>query len=85
MAILGQILYRAIQLLSLIVVLNVILSYFMSPFDPIKQTLDRFIEPFLRPIRRVVPPYRMIDFSPVILIILLQILGAVVRSIFASF
>lgn len=83
MAIIGIVLYRVIQLFSLVVVLNVILSYFMSPFDPFKQTLDRFIEPFLRPIRRIVPPIGMMDFSPVVLIVLLQIVAAIVRSVFS--
>jgi YggT family protein len=75
------ILIRIINILSqfivLIVIANVILSYFMDPFHPIRRTLDRLVEPMLAPIRRVVPLIGMFDFSPLILIILVQILSSV--------
>lgn len=59
--------------LTLIVLADVILSYFMSPWHPFKRALDNVVEPLLSPIRRVVPPLGMIDFSPVVLIIAIQI------------
>jgi len=75
------ILIRIINILSqfivLIVIANVILSYFMDPFHPIRRTLDSLVEPMLAPIRRVVPLIGMFDFSPLILIILVQILSSV--------
>ncbi|HSJ88633.1 MAG TPA: YggT family protein [Anaerolineales bacterium] len=63
------------QVLILLVVLSVILSFFMDPFHPIRRGLDRLVEPMLNPIRRVVPLVGMLDFSPLILIILIQIVG----------
>lgn len=69
------------ELLSLIVFVDVILSYFMSPYHPIRSFLDRIVEPLLLPIRRVLPTFAGLDFSPMVLIILLQILGSVIRSI----
>ena len=60
--------------LSLIIIANVILSYFMSPWHPVKRMLDRIIEPMLAPIRRVVPPLGMIDFSPLVLLILIRLI-----------
>ena len=61
------------QILILLVILSVILSYFMDPFHPIRRGLDRIVEPMLNPIRRVVPLLGMLDFSPLVLIILIQI------------
>ncbi|HZW02600.1 MAG TPA: YggT family protein [Anaerolineaceae bacterium] len=61
------------RVLSLIVIADVLLSYFMSPWHPVKRTLDRIVEPMLSPIRRVVPPLGMIDFSPLVLLILIQL------------
>jgi YggT family protein len=71
-----------IELITLLVIMQVILSYFMSPFHPVRQFIDRIVEPMLRPIRRLLPQTGMIDFSPLVLIILLQVLNGVLRSIF---
>jgi YggT family protein len=63
------------QLLVLLVIVSVILSYFMDPYHPVRQGIDRIVEPLLSPIRRVVPLLGMLDFSPIILIILIQVVG----------
>ena len=70
--------------LTLIVLADVILSYFMSPWHPFKRALDNVVEPLLSPIRRVVPPLGMIDFSPVVLIIAIQIVQWILISVLAS-
>jgi YggT family protein len=64
------------QVLTLIVLAHVILSYFMDPYHPVRAFIDRMVEPLLAPIRRVVPLLGMMDFSPVILIILVQFLSS---------
>ena len=69
------------QLLVLLVIVSVILSYFMDPYHPIRRSIDSVVEPMLAPIRRVVPLVGMIDFSPFILILLIQL----VRSLLVSF
>jgi YggT family protein len=85
MTILVNIIHRLFQLLTLIVVVDVVLSYFMSPFHPVRQFLDRIVEPMLRPIRRILPRTGMIDFSPLVLIILLQLVDYLVVSILVRF
>jgi YggT family protein len=65
------------QLIVLLVIVKVILSYFMDPYHTVRRTLDNLVEPMLAPIRRVVPLIGMFDFSPLILIILVQILSSV--------
>jgi YggT family protein len=70
------------ELITLLVIMQVVLSYFMSPFHPVRQFIDRIVEPMLRPIRRLLPQTAMIDFSPLVLIILLQVLSGVLKSIF---
>ncbi|HJQ13630.1 MAG TPA: YggT family protein [Anaerolineales bacterium] len=72
---------RAIsQLLVLLVVVSVILSYFMDPYHPIRRSINSVVEPMLAPIRRVVPLIGMLDLSPLILIILLQLLSSIIVS-----
>ena len=68
------------QFLILLVIVKVILSYFMDPYHPVRRTIDNIVEPFLAPIRRIVPLIGMFDFSPLILIILVQILSSVLIS-----
>ena len=70
---------RAIsQLLVVLVIVSVILSFFMDPYHPIRRSIDSVVEPMLAPIRRVVPLIGMIDLSPMILIILIQVISNII-------
>jgi YggT family protein len=56
----------------------------MDPYHPVRRTLDNLVEPMLAPIRKVVPLIGMFDFSPLVLIILVQILSsALIRFLIA--
>jgi YggT family protein len=72
------------QLLVLLVIVSVILSYFMNPYHPIRRSIDSVVEPMLAPIRRVVPLLGMIDLSPLVLILLIQVLRRVIIGILLS-
>jgi YggT family protein len=61
------------QILIILVIADVVLSYFMSPYHPIRLFISRIVSPMLSPIRRIVPPIQMIDLSPLVLIILIQV------------
>lgn len=78
---LSTIVWAIIQVISFVVFVDVILSYFMSPYQPIRRTLDRIVDPLLAPIRKIVPPVMNFDLSPVILIVLLEILQTVLVRI----
>jgi YggT family protein len=73
-----------VQLITILVIIKIILSYFMSPYHPVRLTIDRVVDPMLRPIQRVIPTMGMLDFSPIILIIIVQLLGRIVISILLS-
>jgi YggT family protein len=64
-----------------VVIISVILSYFMDPYHPVRQGVDNLVRPLLDPIRRIVPPVGMFDFSPIILIILIQVVANVLINI----
>ncbi|HSL45313.1 MAG TPA: YggT family protein [Anaerolineales bacterium] len=71
-------------LLFWLVIISVILSYFMEPYHPIRRAIDSVVEPMLAPIRRVVPLVGMLDFSPFILLLLLQLLrNLIIRLLIA--
>jgi len=69
------------QTLLLLILLKVILSYFMDPFNPFSQSVDRLVEPLLKPIRQVVPSFGRFDLSPIILMILVEVIAAILRNI----
>ncbi|MEI6289187.1 MAG: YggT family protein [Chloroflexota bacterium] len=63
------------NVLTIIILAHVILSYFMSPYHPIRSFIDKLVEPLLAPIRKVVPLIGLMDFSPVILLLLISFLS----------
>ena len=81
----GYILIRLIdaiaQVIIYVVIADVILSYFMDPYHPVRVALDRLVAPMLNPLRRVVPLIGMFDISPIILIILVQLIAQILISL----
>lgn len=67
-----------------VVIAASLLSFFMSPFHPVREALDRIVAPFLNPIRRVMPSTGGLDFSPLILIILVNLGSRILISILLS-
>lgn len=80
-AILITLIRYIVQILSLVIIIDIFLSYFMDPFNPIRSTLDRIVSPLLNPIRRIVPPLGMLDLSPLVLLILIQVVGSILISL----
>lgn len=78
----AYLIYLITRILIFVIIADVILSYFMSPYHPVRETLDRIVEPMLAPIRNVMPYLGGIDFSPIVLILLIQLLGSLLISIF---
>ena len=57
----------------LAVMLRLLLQLFRADFyNPISQFLIKITQPLLRPLRRVVPPYRHLDLASVVLVVVLQ-------------
>jgi YggT family protein len=78
---LAYIINLVFRILFLIIIVDVVLSFFMDRYHPLRLFLDRIVNPLLAPIRRIVPPIQSIDFSPIILLILLQILETIVLNL----
>lgn len=84
MAIVVTILSWLIQLLIIIVFVDVILSYFVPPYNQFRMILDRIVNPLLSPIRRFIPQTGTVDFSPMVLVIILIILSRLIQNISVS-
>jgi len=74
----------AAQLLILLVIASAVLSYFLPPYHQVRLAIDRIVDPMLMPIRKVVPLIGMLDFSPLILIILIQILSSALTNFLST-
>jgi YggT family protein len=72
------------QLLIILIIVSVILSYFMDPYHPVRRSVDSVVEPMLAPIRRVVPLIGMLDFSPFVLMLLIELLRNIIVRILIS-
>ncbi len=72
------------QILSVLIIIDALLSFFLSPFHPVRETLGRVLNPLYAPIRRVLPAMGGFDFSPLILIILIQVIETLLISLIAS-
>ncbi|MHB0922824.1 MAG: YggT family protein [Bellilinea sp.] len=72
------------SVLMIIVIADIILSYFVSPYNKIRMTLDRIVYPMLNPIRKVIPPLGGLDFSPIVLIMLIQVVEWLLISLLSA-
>jgi YggT family protein len=72
------------RVLWVIVIASVLLSYVLPPYHPVREALDRITEPLLAPIRRVMPQTGMIDFSPMILVLLIELIRFILVQLVVS-
>lgn len=56
------------------------INWFEQPFKTVREITDIYLDVF----RRFIPPFGGLDFSPIIAIIVLQIIQSVVVNIMAS-
>ena len=86
--------YQIIEMLTNVLVLLIIIQFsigLLFAFNVVNRSNDflasfymainRFLEPVLRPIRNVLPNTGQIDFSPLVLIILLNIVLIVLGNV----
>ncbi len=59
---------------SSLLLIYCIMSWFVSPDFPLRRWLDGFMNQLLDPIRRIMPDFGMFDFSPIVLMLILQLL-----------
>ena len=70
----------ALSLATWVCIFQAILSW-LNPMQPIMPVLNTLLAPLLDPIRRHMPRTGMIDFSPLVLILILQVLQIAVGSV----
>ena len=82
---LSLVIYQLFRIYSIILVVYVLMSwipYGASKWvEDIRAVLASISEPYLGFFRRIIPPLGMIDFSPVIAIIVLQLIERLILAI----
>lgn len=74
-----MLLIKLIDLYSLVVLGAVIVSWMrLSPYNPVARVVNALTEPVLQPIRRMLPPMGGLDFSPMVLLLGLQLVRNVI-------
>lgn len=92
-----QILYEIVSMLTNVLVMLIIIQFIIGllfAFNVINssnqflasfyEAINRLLEPIYRPIRRVLPATGAVDFSPLVLIILLNIVLIVLGGIMVA-
>ena len=79
----ADIIIAFVQVYEWVVIISVLLSWFIrDPYHPVRQGVDNLVRPLLDPIRRIMPNTGMIDFSPIVLIILIRLVRNVLVGLF---
>jgi YggT family protein len=69
------------QVLIFAIIARALLSWFnLGPSHPLVRILYDLTEPILAPLRRVIPMIGMIDITPIVAIILLQVIQSILLS-----
>lgn len=79
-----QVIKIAASVFSFLIIAYVLLSYILTPFHPVRRVVDQIVEPMLNPIKRIVPTVGIFDFSPIVLIILVQVIETILVSILVA-
>ena len=73
-SLIGYLLYGLLALYSLLIFMRIVFSWGASSVNRVLRFLIRVTEPVLAPFRRLIPPLGMFDISPIVVLLLLQLL-----------
>lgn len=77
-----QVVQVVFRILYWAILIRVLLSWFVSDAThPLLRLLDDVTEPILGPIRRLMPRTGMVDFSPLVALLILQVAEGLVVSL----
>lgn len=71
------------QILTIVIIIDAVLSFVLAPDHPIRAALGQILQPLYGPIRRFLPTMGGLDFSPIILLLIVRAVVWIVTSIFA--
>lgn len=81
----ARVLEIILEIYMWVIIIRALISWVNpDPYNPIVQVLTRLTEPVLKPIRKLVPPYKVgIDFSPLIAVLIIIFLQyALIKNLY---
>ncbi|MFB6466562.1 YggT family protein [Cytobacillus sp. Hz8] len=86
MYILLSILTKLIVYYSYALIIYILMSWFPGARDTsIGRFFEKICEPYLEPFRRIIPPFGMIDFSPIVAFLVLRLASGGLRQLYYWF
>ncbi|MCA9937857.1 MAG: YggT family protein [Anaerolineales bacterium] len=77
-----QVINTIFSLISLLVFVRVLLSWVrVDPYNPLVRMLYEVTDPILVPFQRLIPPAGGLDFSPIIALVVLDLLRRLLLSL----
>lgn len=79
-----NVLLRIVQLYTYLIIGYVLLSWFPASglLGDIRRVLASLVEPYLAIFRRIIPPVGMIDISPIVAILVLELGAGLIARVF---
>ena len=75
-----------VNLITVILILDALMSFSpLEPWHPVRRFLDQLPEPIVRPFRNIIPPAGMFDFSVMIALLAVQLIGQLLIVVIRSF
>ncbi len=68
-------------LLTLLVFVYILSTWVFPPYNEFRRAISSIVDPMLAPIRRIIPPVGMFDFSAFIFLILVQVLASILMGV----
>ncbi len=68
------------DILTILIIVDSILSWVLSPYHPIREALGRVLQPLYAPIRRVIPPMGGLDLTPLVLLVAVQVAAQIAAT-----
>jgi len=64
--------------ITLLILARVLMSWVnVDPYHPVAQFIYQTTEPLLKPVRDALPPVAGFDFSPIVVLIIIRIIGSI--------
>ncbi len=81
---LGQLLGLFLYIYMIAIIIQAVMSWInpMQNYHPISALISQLTEPVIRPVRKFVPPFSGIDFSPFVVLIVINLLIMLIPFIF---
>lgn len=76
-----QLLKLVLNVFQIILLIRVLMSYFpqVDRSHPIARFIEQITEPILAPVRQYIPPQQGIDFSPLVVFVIIFLLQSFLR------